>query len=189
MIYDNVEDQELFWKYRPATSHGCAIVTARSQSLADRTTEARREVLHFDKTSGSRFILYLLQEDVATDIEGRESTSAIELSERLSGHALAISSVAALLRLRSWTIEEFLDRHNSNPKRAESVVQTVWRLSFESLNARSSRVLGVLAYVMPDSIPEALFRSTKPEDFPADLEFCVDDWEYEPPCIYPSASG
>lgn len=146
--------------------------------MAQRAAEARTEVLHFDKTAGSRFIIYLLSEEVAANIEGRDSESAMELSERLSGHALAISSVAALLCLRSWTIEEFLDRHTRNPKRAETAVQTVWRLSFESLNARSAKVLGVLTYVTPDSIPEDLFISNSAADFPDALKFCVDEWEY-----------
>lgn len=101
----------------------------------------------------------------------------MELSERLSGHVLAISSIAAVIRLRSWTIEEFLERYDRNPQRAENAVRTVWRLSFESLNERSSKVLGVLAYVMPDSIPDELFESPTVAGFSACLEFCVDNWK------------
>ncbi|KAI4265420.1 MAG: hypothetical protein L6R38_009438 [Xanthoria sp. 2 TBL-2021] len=177
LIYDNIEDLETFWKFAPATSHGCAIVTTRHQIFADQIAEARSEVLHFDTESGSRFLLYLLSEEVAEDIEDRQSASAIELSERLNGHALAIHSVAGIIRLRSWTIEEFLVQHSRNPKRAESRVKTVWQLSFASLGDQSSKILGVLAYVMPDNIPDELFMSTKTNDLPPRLEFCVDDWE------------
>lgn len=152
-------------------------------------------MLQFDTNHGSKLLLHLLAEEeeevaadevadedvaveAAADIEKQEIASATELSERLSGHALAISNVAGLLRLRSWSIQDFLDEHNADPESAEkTAVETVWRLSFQSLEERHSKVLGVLAHVKADSIPTELFQSATAAGFPDNLAFCVKKWE------------
>lgn len=72
------------------------------------------EVLPFDLESGARFVLHLLSNDIAADLTSQEAESATGLSERLSGHALAISQMAALINRRSWTINEFLAIYDRN---------------------------------------------------------------------------
>jgi hypothetical protein len=165
-------------------SQGSVIITTRNRSLAFEPAGKGIEVLHFDSEAGSGFLLHLLQMDVAKDIANQDVRSAKALSEKLSGHALALNQMAGLIHKRSWSIDEFLRIYDKNARRIhglsqeENSIDTVWRLSFESLDGPASAILGVLSFYMPDSIPEALFRRTSSKDLPHSLKFCEDDFEY-----------
>lgn len=171
-------------KYWPVANQGCALITTRDHSLAYEPAEAGIEILPFYPEVGSRFILHLLPLDIAADVISRESQSAAQLSERLSGHALAISQMAGLIYRRSWTIEEFLTIYNRNTRKmlgmpGKNSLDAVWKLSFESLNEMCSIFLGVLSYITPDYIPQALFEPSNTLALPKSVEFCSDEFLYE----------
>jgi hypothetical protein len=140
-------------------------------------------VLPFDLESGSRFLLHLLSLDIATEVSTSEAKSASDLSERLSGHAVAIVQIAGLIHRRSWTIQEFLAIYDRNTRKmlgmsGHNSLDAVWKLSFESLNDQCAAFLGVLSYITPDSIPQALFEASDPPNLPTSLQFCTDEFMY-----------
>jgi hypothetical protein len=117
--------------------------------------------------------------DIVSNLASQEALSAMELSSRLSGHALAISQMAGLIHKRGWSIEEFMKLYSRNAQKIENrtSLDTVWKLSFESLEKNSYQLLGVLSFLMPDSIPDALLRPSDTVMLPECLMFCEDEME------------
>ncbi|OAQ97307.1 hypothetical protein LLEC1_00074, partial [Akanthomyces lecanii] len=143
MVYDNAESADLLMTYWPETSHGRAIITTRNHALAYEPASSGLEITTWDETQGSEFLLFLLKDNIGKDIE-TEGLSACEISKKLSGHALAISSAAGLIQRRSWSISEYMRMYMKNPRRAhETEMQALWDLSFSTLDKDSRTCLGI----------------------------------------------
>jgi hypothetical protein len=178
LIFDNAEDPEILQDYWPTTGRGHAIITTRNHSLAFDPADRGIEVSSFEADDGSKLLIQLLSLDVSNDIKDSEAKSALELSDMLHGHALAISQMAGLIHRRSWTIEEYISVYKKSTQRfnQRASLDAVWRLSFESLGSDSAEFLGIISFVAPDSIPQALFEPEIPSDLPTTLQFCADDF-------------
>ena len=161
--------------YWPVSSHGRAIITTRNHSLAFEPASHGVEITSWDARTGSEFLFFLLKENIGRDLEA-EGTSAYALSERLSGHALALSHMAGLIYEGELSIEEFMKMYLKNPRRAHATdtLSALWDFSFRSLDEDSLRLIGVLSYLMPDLITQDLFESREDEAFPKEMEFCLD---------------
>ncbi|KAJ5184902.1 hypothetical protein N7472_009742 [Penicillium cf. griseofulvum] len=97
IIYDNVESAHMLLPYWPRPSpHGRAIITTRNHSLAFEPAASGIEITSWDTETGAEFQLFLLKKSIGQDIDS-ENTSARTLSEKLSGHALALSQMASLI--------------------------------------------------------------------------------------------
>lgn len=133
------------------------------------------EVTSWDSQTGLNFLLHLITRDITDD----EATSAHELSEKLSGHALAISAMAGLMHRRGLSITEFMTFYNQYPSRIHGIsgnrsINALWDMSFRSLDPKSLAILGVMSFVEPDSIPQAIFELHSSNDLPESLQFCSD---------------
>ena len=173
-MFDNAEDRDLLLEYWPLASSGCVLVTTRNYDLAFEPAGSGVEVLHFDAEHGSEFLLHLLTTDITKDLNNTEIQSARELSDRMSGHALAISHMAGLIHRRSWSVQEFLAIYNSNTRRMhETSIDAVWRISFGSLDSSASSLLGILSFLMPDCIPQSLFEPSNNSILSDELQYCT----------------
>lgn len=120
----------------------------------------------------------------------QEKHAAEKLARQLSGHALAIRQMAALITSREISIQGFLQMYESrqgqihrkhNKTREgdyELFLDTVWLLSFQRAEESSTAfvMLGILAFLMPDAIPQELFdRGRRFGDY-LHLSFCSDVW-------------
>ncbi|KAL7929497.1 P-loop containing nucleoside triphosphate hydrolase protein [Trichoderma chlorosporum] len=153
VVYDNVEDVSKF-----ATSG--------------------LEMASWDAKTGSEFLLFLLKDNISRDIQ-EEGLSAVELAEKLGGHALAISHMAGLIQQGSWPISEFMRIYlNDSIRTHASALQAVWEVSFGSLESNSRVLLGVASFLVPDNMAQELFENKQGHDLPADLEFLLDDSEF-----------
>jgi hypothetical protein len=181
VVYDNVESADLLMPYWPVSSHGKAIITSRNHSLALRPASSGIEISSWDAKTGSEFLLHLLKQDIGKDLEA-EKSSAYELSQRLSGHALGISHMAGLIHSWSWSITEFLIIYLKNPRRAHTTeLNAIWDFAFKRLqidHPESLKLLGVASFLMPDNIPQALFMSNDESDAVTGFEFCSDEFEH-----------
>ena len=176
VVYDNVTSADLLMPYWPRASHGKAIITTRNHSLAFEPAGAGLEIQSWDAETGSKFLLFLLKTEIGKDLEA-ETGSALSLSEKLSGHALALSHMAGLIHRRSWSVSEFMAVYLKNPRRVHNQgLQELWDFSFQSLEKQSFLFLGIMSYLMPDSIPQLLFDLDDESDLPDDLEFFADDF-------------
>lgn len=112
-----------------------------------------------------------------------EAQSALELSQQLDGHALAISFMAGLIQKRSWSIQEFLSIYEKNKRdlhgqRCPNALSTIWHLSFKSLSPESAALLGILAYINPDSVAQELFTKAEKDSLPALLRTSTNELDF-----------
>lgn len=161
-----------FW---PASSHGHAILTTRSTTLAFGYATETIEIEAWDYKTGSDFLLFLLKKEIGKDID-TEGISALELSKRLSGHALSITHMAGLIQRRSWSISEFTSIYLRDPRRAHTKeLQKLWEFSFKSMERESQVLLGTFAFLMPDNIPQKFFEMDE-KLLPSRLKFCRNEF-------------
>ncbi|KAG8161020.1 hypothetical protein KVR01_009284 [Diaporthe batatas] len=183
IVYDNAESIDLLLDYWPAASRGQALITTRNRSFAFHPADSGLEISSWDAETGSRFLAHLLSTDVGTQLTTQESKSAHDLSEKLSGHALAISTMAGLIHRRAWSISEFLSLYNKQPEKMHGIsgnssINALWDMSFQSLDEKSSAILGVLCFLSPDNIPQSLFEIQSAEVLPSELSFCADQFAF-----------
>lgn len=178
VIYDNVEDDKLLMPYWPEASHGKAIITTRNHNLVYKFATSGLEIPSWDAKTGSEFLLFLLKGNIGRDIQA-ESTSAAELAEKLSGHALGISHMAGLIQRRFWSITEFMRIYLKDPRRLHKTeLQAVWDISFSTLEKDSRIFLGAASFLVSDNMAQELFEIKEDHNLPEDLEFCLDDFGY-----------
>ncbi|RGP66019.1 tetratricopeptidelike helical [Fusarium sporotrichioides] len=179
LVYDNVPSVKSLSRYWPVASRGHVLITTRNSSVAFRQASSAVEITSWDIPMGSEFLMFLLQRELGNDAK-KEGMSALELSRRLSGHALGISHMAGLIDKRSWTISEFMNVYLNNPRRFDgkqgSELQALWDFSFQSLDTEVRCFLGVVSFLMPDNIPQSLFEIT--EGLPERLDFCSDQFSF-----------
>ena len=183
MVFDNAEDIDLLLQYWPLASRGSVIATTRDHTLAFEPAQSGIEIESFETQTGSAFLLHLLSTDTIQELSSKEVESANDLSRKLSDHAPAISQMAGLVRRRSWSIEEFMIIYEQNAQslhkfsKSSNSLDTVWQLSFQSLDIPTSTLLGILAFLVPDSIPQSLFEIGATKLSKA-LKFYADRLEY-----------
>lgn len=140
------------------------------------------EIPAFCADSGSKLLLELLRRNVVEDVKREEATSALELAQQLDGHSLAISCMAGLIRKQNWTIQEALAKYEKDQRilhreNRQNPLSTIWRLSFESLSPGGVALLGILAYINPDSVPEKIFTSAEAHSLPSSLREELDFYD------------
>ena len=134
------------------------------------------EVPHFDSQDGSGLILHLLGQNGCQASLEAESASAVQLSERLSGHALALSTMAGLIHRRQWSTQEVLKLYEKDRERVHvRLLDPLWHLSFEVLAEKEFQLLGILSFLWPDAIQHELVACDKETNLPALISFCKDD--------------
>lgn len=117
-----------------------------------------------------------------------EKKAAYQLTERLGGLALALVVMASQIRLRKLSIASFLRLYEKHgPKLHKETLgvksfykfslATCWKDDIGYLGANASRLLGVIAHLGPDSLPEDLFHPADDSTLPEGMEFCADHWE------------
>lgn len=169
----------------PAFDHGAILITTRHRALASQPIETGLEIKEFQVEEGAKLLVHLLQNKVPTPLE---DDAAIEVSTLLNGYALAISQMAAYINARAMRIEDFLVLYKKYPKRLhrerkpgwkyveyKHALDTVWDISFESLNESASLCLDMLSFLAPDSIPLDLFEAPESLKLPHQLSFCQDE--------------
>ncbi|KAI0817305.1 Tetratricopeptide-like helical [Xylaria sp. FL0064] len=164
-----------FW---PLASRGQAIITCRNPVFGFELADRGMEIANWDNDSGLRFLLHLLSTDISMELEKDETTSALQLSEKLSGHALAISTTAGLIHRRALSISEFLKFYSQYPSEVHGIscnrsINALWEISYKSLDTKSQCILAVMSFLEPDSVPQALFEPICSTDLPESLSFCA----------------
>ena len=184
LIYDNVESKELLRAHWPSSTHGQAIVTARNHSVGFDLVDGTLEIMKWDEDTATRYFFHLLARDIGADVEQTDRASAIQLSRKLDGHALAISVAAAMIHQRRWTVSDFMKVYDEHPSEMLEVsgsrsINALWKLSFQTLSSNGRIILGILSYMASDSIPQALFDIQPKDKGKLDnrLKFCEDSFE------------
>ena len=198
LIFDNVEDVDHVRRYMPDRGNGAILITSRKPNVGYDLTESELRVTPLSAQEGTECIL-----ELATWQRGveRDNKSASELHEKLGGLPLGITQMVALMRAKAMSIKDFVALYGKSRKTLHGPLprgircfgynqdlSTVWQLSFRSLDDSPSAksLLGILCFLSPGSIPQALFmkwgdtdgRRTGPI-----LPFCNGLVRYKPPCL------
>lgn len=158
-------------------------MTCRSEFCADPFVNELIEIPTFTKAEGSAFILKVAGQRATTDGDVK---SAVELSERLGGLALALELIGKQIKARKKTVEQFLPYYNKNRRSLnrqprigiknpyyKKDLETVWEGSFNGLPLVSARLLMLLCFVAPSDIPESIF--TNGRNLPEKYAFLADE--------------
>jgi hypothetical protein len=116
-----------------------------------------------------------------------ETDAARRLAQRLGGLPLALVVMSSQIRTRKMSIASFAQLYEKNAARLNKETRgiesfykhslsTCWQTTFDFLKPEARRLLGLMAHLGPDAIPEDLFRPSGLETLPPGLEFCTDDW-------------
>ncbi|KAK4149237.1 hypothetical protein C8A00DRAFT_19040, partial [Chaetomidium leptoderma] len=95
---------------------------------------------------------------IGADLLANQSQSASELSERLSGHALALARIGGVIHRRHWTIRQLVEVYDRAPEFGQNGIGPVWQLSFQNLSPHGSSLLSVISFCSADKIPEGLLE-------------------------------
>lgn len=173
IIYDNAESRDILNPYWPrASRQGRAIITTRNHSFAFSPAASGLEVTAWDIEKGAEFVIFMLKRNIGHDIAS-ENTAARTLSQKLSGHALALSHMAALIHDNEYSIQYFTSMYLESPGSVHTMneLATVWAVSFQSLDVNSLTLLGIISFLMPDNIPPEIFDHTDDRALPQGLGF------------------
>jgi hypothetical protein len=91
--------------------------------------------------------------------------------------------MAGLIYRRSWSISEFMEMYKKMPDKVHGVsgnssINALWEFSFKSLSNESRTILGVMAFLSPDNIPETLFEAREQGSLQHSLKFCTDPFTF-----------
>lgn len=194
LIFDNAEEPSLLQSFWPTTNHGSVLVTSRNHILALDPASGGLEIETFSEEQGADFLLsHFPPQHRSIKVE---QEAALNFSQRLGGHALAINQMAALMIHKGLTISEFSVAYDKRTKHIHRerrqgqkspgyphYLDTVWKMSFDTLSepkhASSFAMLGVLSLTAPDLIPQDLFRYAS--NLPKSLDFCEDAYSLSEP--------
>lgn len=146
------------------------------------------EIESFSTTDGADFLKHLLQTQNDSEVEKQ---ARLDLSERLSGHALAISQMAALINAKQMSVTNFVPYYDKYTRKIHRerkagwkyvgynhALDTVWLLSFGALSEQAKTCLSIFAFLDPDRIPDKLFEPSENVDLPGVLDCLRDEYEY-----------
>jgi hypothetical protein len=166
-----------FARTGPLSETGVSSSRVAVKSLAATPAAASIEVPTFTVDESSELMLQILNwQDISLD----EVEASRDLSEKLGGLALVLDIIAKQVRTRKKSIREFLpyyDEHHrtlhKRPKRGiidpyyDKDLLTVWRPAFEDLSLDSAKLISLLCFVAPESIPQWLLiqEMTLPEEW------------------------
>ena len=119
-----------------------------------------------------------------------ETRAAHQLAERLGGLPLALVVMASYIRNRRFTISDFVQFYEAYAKELNSEVRgiesyyklslaTCWRTAFDSLGPEAKHLLGIIAHLGPQALPESLFHPADASKLPPGMKFSSNRLKYE----------
>ena len=191
LILDNVEDPKMVYDYLPATPQGHILLTTRTQVLGG--LALRLDVEKMTPEEGAFFLLRranMLAHDTLDIASEAKRTHALAIAELLDGLPLAIDQAAAYIE-ETGVLANFVDiyerrRADLLKKRGGGIaghpdpVATTWSLSFEKVeqaNPAAAELLRFLAFLHPDTIPDALLKKGAPHLKPLLQTLVSDSYE------------
>lgn len=135
------------------------------------------EINTFTESEGAALLLKYLS---TSKYPPQEQECAKELSGLMSGLPFAIVQMAGHIRSRKLSVQKFLAKRFNTSDRSFSPyyrgsITTVWNLTFNTLSLEEGKILGILSFLNPDSIPRNVFEQCI-ESLPQGWEFINDEW-------------
>lgn len=140
---------------------GSVLVTTRDFAVASTLASQHLQVTALDESDGSKMLLKAVGLD---DPSPSDAQQAIAISRTFGGLPLALSQIGGFVVQRKLSLHDVLPLYERYSARIdarkapgsdyEHTLSTVGDVSFQKLTEPSTRLLNVLSYFHPDSIPE-----------------------------------
>jgi hypothetical protein len=183
LILDNVEQDDLVRDCWPVASHGAVLITSRRPIFVVDPAGGGTQIRQFSDPDGGSLLMSIVGK---YPYSPNEEKAAQLLSKELGGHGLALAVTGAQVYLRRKSFEEFLPLYK---KFAESIhkdtrgvgahyrgsLHTCLSAAFETLSQKALTILGVLALLGPDNVPENLFHGQVPDGLENELGYEDDE--------------
>ena len=133
----------------------------------------------------------LMEWNKITAVDRAEVEAAKLLLKMLNGLALGIRQMAALIKAKGEGVQSFLNRYRRGGlddneflklEDYDFSLNTVWQTAFNTLkwkdtynNGYGYRLLGVMTYLAPDSLPNTIRFRTQQSQVATMLAFCKDE--------------
>lgn len=188
LIWDNVEEPDLLYRFLPLVRQGAILITTRSQALGTLAQSLALEPLA--REEGMLLALRRAkvlegdsskeQMDLLAQRLSSEYTAAEQLVTRMGGLPLAIDQAGAYIEETQCSIDEYLKRleqhsaqllgRRGNPgnDHPQSVITTFFLayIQVKRQNPLAAEILSLAAFLAPDAIPEEVL--TVNQSLPAD---------------------
>jgi hypothetical protein len=167
LVFDNVEDIGSIQRFIPRSSkaRGSIIITTQRPNF-EQTTEIFRKIpLPSLNSSDSIELLFKYLERDSRDVE--ETSKAFEITNIVGELPLAITTISGSIHMSNLTVAEFLDHIKRSDKiwgKTETTrvqgydrsLGSVFELALARLPENSRKLIHLLGFLNPDSIPEAM---------------------------------
>jgi len=184
LVVDNADDPNILGDFLPQEGQGHVLLTARDPEVGTRVSTIVVEKM--ERVVGATLLLrragIVPEQGWLNEASRHDRKTALEISEEMDGHPLALDQAGAFIAETGCTVGEYLDFYH---KRRDRLLQERGRkyfghptslastilLSFEQVeqvNTLAASVLRMCAFLHPDDIPEELFTSgdfSLPETF------------------------
>ncbi len=179
LIFDNAESWSSIQPYWPTYSHGAVLITTQHPDLAQ-VTSLELHLKPLSTEMGTELLFKHLRR--VTSVPMDERTSAASIVEELGGLPLAVAHIAGYIdqsqsSLNGFLVEFYERRHGSEIWNGEPSASTahympgklgtVWDIAINALRPAAKKLLEVLAFLNPDSIPEDIFDMLPQDQFPS----------------------
>lgn len=172
MIWDNLEDLELLWRYQPANRQGSFLFTTRRPSLG--TLAEPLELPPFNEEEGITLLLrrsrYLNDATQQRSLDPSLLASAKEIVHLLEGLPLALDQAGAYIEETGCGLARYLQRYQEQRRQLlafrgvendthPSSVATTIQLAMAQVEQRvptAADLLRLCAFLCPEAIPEDL---------------------------------
>ena len=181
LIYDNLEDKDLFAQYNPG-GQGAIVVTTRSSVLGSQLGGEDIGVAKLSKTYSVIAFKHFRSSRGSRKFEQDETREIDELLELLDGLALGIKQIASYIGAEELTVGEYLARYKSMPKillsdQSESKhLAQAWDVEFADFRTTKDRkrihacqLLSILSLISAHEIQMNLFALTEKDEGPEEI--------------------
>ncbi len=175
LVVDNVDDPNLLHESLPQEGQGHISLTAHDPEVGTRATTITIDKM--GKEDGAALLLrrakIILEQGQSSEAPEHVKEKALEISEKMDGHPLALDQAGAYIAETGCTIAEYLEfyqerrkelldeRGRNNLSYPLSLTATIL-LSFDKIkqvNPIAANLLRMCAFLHPDDIPEELFTT------------------------------
>jgi len=174
LIFDNVDDIALVQEFLPTRGNGAVILTTRLHAVGKHLRKIELDTLSLEESR--QFLLERVRAarpQAPEDPAGKEDQAVEQLCTLLDGLPLALDQAAAYMEEHQATVTDYVARYlqqrtallrlqNSVDRHDyPASVATTWLLSFQQVaraNSAAADLLYLLAFLHPDTIPEALLQ-------------------------------
>ncbi|KAK1756630.1 hypothetical protein QBC47DRAFT_413146 [Echria macrotheca] len=189
IVFDNVEDSNTLKPFWPIATQGSILLTARSFMPQLITVSLSRELEPLDESVGSRLLLGV---SPTHGNRPEDVQAAGRLSVLMGGLPLALVQIGGYVSTAQCSLSEFLDIYEEELRVGnglfphegsidlyyEYTLDTVWNVTFAKLNPGQTLILGLMAFLDPDSVPDQLIFKAATTELTEDHSLCTSKAQY-----------